>query len=425
MRRWMIALTLAAGLCMSASAAHAGPGCCKSKTEKDAALKAKMVAGLPKCATKSTCASKATCSMDKAAFPSIERKFVVAGEIFDTEEQAWAGLAAAAEQYVKQYTSIACVIDGKVVYCGDKDATCQSGDATPVALVADRTGTCDKGAAKLTATCDKTKATCDKGAKVALASAEDDKDEPACCKAKLACCEAAKKAGKKGNCCKGEAKVAAAESQCIKSKTTALVSAEGEKATCNRSKLAQCDKSKATAVAATEKSGCCKSNEAKLASAEGKSGCCKSNEAKLASAEDKSGCCKSNEAKLASAEGKSGCCKSKTAALASAGEKSDCCKSKGATYRVAGRDYATWEQAVEARDAAVAAAEKVHMAYLVDGKKVDCATKVCPKAKAAGQVKFVVGDVTTGCELHARVELAKAQIEAIRGVAATEKVATR
>lgn len=391
MRRWMTALSMAAALCITASAVYAGPACCASKKSKNDALKAKMVA-----AGNKTCATEAkTCSAENA-FPAIERKFVVAGQMFDTEEQAWQGLADASEQYVKQYTSIACVVDGKVVYCDEKgNATCQSGNAATVALVSTKSDSCCKsGAAKVASTCSKTKAscdkaelakssTCDKTVKTTLVSAEDG-DKPACCKAKLACCEEAKKAGKKGNCCAGEAKVAsAAKSQCSKAKTAALVSADDKKSTCDKA-------AKASLVKADEKAGCCKSKTAALAKADDKAGCCKSK-----------------------------------AALAKANDKSGCCSSKNATYRVAGRNYDSWDKAVAAHESAIAAMSNVKMAYLVNGTKVDCASKVCPMAKKAGQVKFVVGETTTGCELHARVELAKAQIDAISKAMEGDQVATR
>jgi hypothetical protein len=56
------------------------------------------------------------------------------------------------------------------------------------------------------------------------------------------------------------------------------------------------------------------------------------------------------------------------------------------------------------------------MTYVVDGKEVDDCAKVCPKAKAAGKVQFVVGETRTSCEDTARYTLAKAQYEAAKGV---------
>ena len=80
----------------------------------------------------------------------------------------------------------------------------------------------------------------------------------------------------------------------------------------------------------------------------------------------------------------------------------------------AGREFDKWEDAVKARDEAMSAVAKVKMTYLVDGKAVDCCSKVCPKAKEAGKVKFVVGEDNMDCEYKARVALAKAKYDAVR-----------
>ena len=92
-------------------------------------------------------------------------------------------------------------------------------------------------------------------------------------------------------------------------------------------------------------------------------------------------------------------------------------------YRVAGRNFKTYEEAAAARDKAIEAMKGVKMAYVVDGKKVDCSSKVCPTMKKAGKVKFVVDKTETNCELQARVSLAKAQMEAVQ-LAVNDMVAT-
>ncbi len=85
-------------------------------------------------------------------------------------------------------------------------------------------------------------------------------------------------------------------------------------------------------------------------------------------------------------------------------------------FRVAGREFDKWEDAVKARDEVRAAVKLVKMSYLVDGKKVNCSSQICPKAKAAGKVKFVVADKETSCEITARITLARARFEAAQNI---------
>jgi len=420
MKRWMIALSMTAALCMSAMTAQAGPGCCgksKDANAKDCNSSMAMAKRLAATLASSRNACKDKCGSGGVAFPTIERKFVVGDDIYDTEAQAWEGLAKASEAYVGRFTSIACVVDGKVVYCDEQsgDKCCKSGDAAKVTLASMKGESCKSA-------CDKS--TCDGAAKASLAKAGA--EEPDCCKAKLPCCEKAKAEGRKGNCCSGEEK---AEKATLTSLTA------GEKGSCDKSKASCASKTGA-------KDGCCKDGaaktklasaecdkdksccKAKLASADGSDkACCK---AKLASLTDgEKGSCDKSKASCASKTGaKDGCCKDGAAKTKLADGKS-CCDGENVIYRVAGRDYSKWEDAVVARDVARAAIGKVAMSYIVEGKKVDNAADVCPTAKAAGKVKFVVGKTTTSCELHARVELAKARIEAARTASAGEKVATR
>lgn len=85
-------------------------------------------------------------------------------------------------------------------------------------------------------------------------------------------------------------------------------------------------------------------------------------------------------------------------------------------FYVLGREFKTWDEAVQARDEAVTAMKKTKMTYLVDGKEVDGCEKVCPKAKADGKVQFVVGETKTNCENYARCTLARCQYEVARSV---------
>jgi hypothetical protein len=91
-------------------------------------------------------------------------------------------------------------------------------------------------------------------------------------------------------------------------------------------------------------------------------------------------------------------------------------------YRVAGRNFDAWDDAVKARDQAVAAAKTVSMKYIVDGKEVTCASQVCPDAKAAGKVVYVISGEKLECEYQARATLAKVQCEAAKK-ACTEHLA--
>ena len=117
--------------------------------------------------------------------------------------------------------------------------------------------------------------------------------------------------------------------------------------------------------------------------------------------------CPLEAAKLAKANGKV-CSKAKAHCESFAAQ------GKTVKYRVVGRDFDTWDDAVEARDQASAAAKKVGMKYIVDGKEVACASQVCPKAKAAGKVVYVVSGEKMECQYRARAALAKAQCKAAK-----------
>jgi hypothetical protein len=54
----------------------------------------------------------------------------------------------------------------------------------------------------------------------------------------------------------------------------------------------------------------------------------------------------------------------------------------------------------------------VSLKYVVDGKEVGSSSDVCPLAKMAGKVQYMVNGEKTPCETTARISLAKAQYEA-------------
>lgn len=187
--------------------------------------------------------------------------------------------------------------------------------------------------------------------------------------------------------------------------------------------LTGCCKAKS---ASAEGSSCCKS-KATLTSAtdeKGKgSGCSKGNAA-LASEKSSGGCCKSKAAALAKAEGKAcaSACKKESFACVSKDEFAKAIKTDGAKFIVLARNFDSYDDAVKARAAAIDAMKVVKMTYVVEGKEVDCASKVCPVAKKAGKVEYVIGDTKTHCEISARISMAKAQFDAAKK-AADQKLA--
>lgn len=370
MRRITIVLALALACSFGVRVATAGPACTAKKGSKVKAAKSG-------CQAKGAAASKAACC-GTDGFPTLIRfvgdeaigcpkeaeklakekgaeiVFAIGDKKFCCKKSAMKALADASEDYVKRFTSIGCVIDGKVKYCGD---ACR-------------------------------------GTKATLAKA-DGKD---CCKA-----------GAKAALAKADAK----QCQEICSKMMKLAKAEGKE--CCAATLAKFIKALG--------SDCCKaSQKGALTKSDGKAACSASKKAKLAKADGKSCHATGKKAALAKADGKASCSASK-GKLAKADGKACCKTAKNAKFRVAGREFDTWEDAVKARDEVRAAVKRVKMSYVVDGKKVDGASRICPKAKAAGTVKFVVGEEETGCEITARIALARAQYEAAQR-AGTKQVAT-
>lgn len=194
-------------------------------------------------------------------------------------------------------------------------------------------------------------------------------------------------------CCK--AKTASAESSgCSKSKSVALASAKADKSE-------GCSKSKKAALASSEKS---------------ESGCSKSKKAALASSEKSESGCSKSKAALAKAEGKScaSACKKESFACVSKEEYAKAMKTDGAKFIVLARSFDSYDAAAKARDAAMDAVKVVKMSYIVEGKEVDCSSKICPMAKKAGKVEYVIGETKTNCEVMARISMAKAQFEAAK-----------
>ncbi|OWY72178.1 hypothetical protein B7486_04460 [cyanobacterium TDX16] len=217
-----------------------------------------------------------------------------------------------------------------------------------------------------------------------------------------------------GGCCKS--KTASAEgSSCSKSKAT-LASDKSEGSSCSKSKAALAsDKS--------EGSSCSKSKAA-LASDKSEGSSCSKSKAALASDKSKgSSCCKSKAA-LAKAEGKScaSACKKESFACVSKDEFAKAIKTDGAKFIVLARNFDSYDDAVKARAAAMDAMKVVKMTYVVEGKEVDCSSKVCPMAKKAGKVEYVIGETKTNCEVSARISMAKAQFDAAKK-AADQKLA--
>jgi len=309
MKRMVCGALAVAVVCCLNTMALAGPGCCKDKSAakgttvaaKDGCCKSKDGAQVTMASMKEGCCSKSgmptmamkvgdksyNCPMEagKAAEASKSKiVYVVAGESYECKDKAEAALVAASEEFISKFTTIACVKDGEISYCNDKQM----------------------------ASCSKTKT-------------------------------AAAPCSKKGE---GEPAVQTTKVN------MAAVSGNTEPGTCNKTKGSADMKDRPGTFVAT-------------------------------------------------------------------GE-SSCSKDKGAKFMVAGRMFDTMEEAQKAREVVLAAIKPVSMKYVVDGKEVDCSSKVCPKAKADGKVTFVVKNEKMTCESSARMALVKAQYEA--AMAAAEKV---
>ncbi len=82
-------------------------------------------------------------------------------------------------------------------------------------------------------------------------------------------------------------------------------------------------------------------------------------------------------------------------------------------YRVAMVDFEDKSEAEKAAKLATEASEKVHMTCLVDGKKYQCDKQAEAACKASGKkAKFVIGDVTTDCDVTAKILVLRSKIDA-------------
>ena len=136
-------------------------------------------------------------SAEKAAKASDAKiVYVVAGEKYGCRISATKALADAAEDYVKKYTTIACVVDGKVMYCDDKSSCSSDAKGKTVSAGA----TCSKSrTAKLVKedgrSDDGKASTCSKSRTAKLAKAAG------CCSSKSRTAKLAKAEGV-SDCCK-------------------------------------------------------------------------------------------------------------------------------------------------------------------------------------------------------------------------------
>jgi len=232
--------------------------------------------------------------------------YIVGDEKFDCKDKATVALADMSERYVGRYMTIACVADGKVMYCSDSAGCCSS-----------------KGAA--------------------MASAKS---------------------------CSGEA-ASAKSGSCPHAASAAKTDGD-----------AKSDGSTKTVAAGESKASCCKSGATAMAKAEG--GCCKSGQ--MMSSKDIEACCKN---------------------------------AKEVKYMVLGRTFSKRDEAERALKNAHDSIKAIKMAYIVDGKQVDNAADVCPMAKAAGKVVYLVNQQKINCEFEARIALARAQYDAAKNFAET------
>lgn len=312
MRRiFNLALVMACICSLSVSAAFAGgPGCSGEKAAKSEGSCSKTCGGQPAgfpAMVMSVNGKTYDCCMSagKAAKDSNAKiVYLVGDKKLECKDTAMAALADASEQFVDNYTTVACVADGKVMYCKDKASCCAEKGMT---VKADGAG-CDKSGAKTTAMAKSDSAGCCKSGAKAMAKADD------------------KSCGSKA--------------------TAAMAKSDG----------ASCDKSGGKAVAMTK--------------------------------EEIASCCKS---------------------------------AKEVKYMLAGRTFKTHNEALKARDKTLESFKNVKMTYVVDGKEVDCSSKICPTAKKDGKVVYVVGKEKMNSEIEARIALAKAKYEAARDFA--EKLA--
>lgn len=191
-RAGIVALALIVACGLGVSAAWAGPGCGAHKEAKTASASScgSMIGDFPKIVMMVgdetfECPSSA----DKAA-KSHDAKIVyaVAGEKFDCKDKASEALACASECYIKKFTTVATVVDGRVIFASDKDckSTCSGKETT----VAAKSSGCNKSKETTVAA---TSGGCSKTKELTLAKASG----KGCCQSKSAMASA--------GCCKSKA----------------------------------------------------------------------------------------------------------------------------------------------------------------------------------------------------------------------------
>lgn len=92
---------------------------------------------------------------------------------------------------------------------------------------------------------------------------------------------------------------------------------------------------------------------------------------------------------------------------------------KAASYQLASYNFENKAAAEKAATAAKAAAEKINMTMLVDGKEYTCATSAKAACTDGKKIEYVVGDTKSCCDVMASVELYKARIQAAERVLAS------
>jgi hypothetical protein len=176
-RTGIVALALIIACGFGVSAAWAGPGCGAHKEAKTASASScsSMVGEFP---TLVMLVGDETFGCPVAAEKAAKAHdakivYAVAGEKFDCKDKATEALACASECYIKKFTTVATVVDGRVIFASDKDckSTC-SGKETTVAATssgcskskemtlakASGKGCCQSKAAMASAGCCKSKA---------------------------------------------------------------------------------------------------------------------------------------------------------------------------------------------------------------------------------------------------------------------------
>lgn len=145
-RAGIVALALIVASGLGVSAAWAGPGCGAHKEAKTASASScsSMVGEFPTLVIMVGDESFYCPMAAEKAAKAHDAKIIyaVAGEKFDCKDKATEALACASECYIKKFTSVATVVDGRVIFASSKDckSTCSGKETT----VAAKSGGCSK-----------------------------------------------------------------------------------------------------------------------------------------------------------------------------------------------------------------------------------------------------------------------------------------